>query len=322
MATCGVYVASDSAASLALAMPERDDAGHRGGHRGDGGHGAGAVPGGVADGVPRRRAAAAGPAAPGRPPRPGTSRIMPSTDDDRRAGDQQAAVAAAEVVARAAPATAPAMPTPSRTSPSSGERRLRLPVAAATGEDGHHVLTGGDAGRAPPRPGRRSAVPKPATRSDVPPGHVERAEPRVGEVLHDRAAGPSRRRRPGRRPSTDGDRRRGRAPPARMTRRACFGVPPLAAIRARVRGLPAGADREGRAGQQHHLEQRHHHDQHDDRDERVVGRGLPLRELGREHGVRGRVLDDRARQHGRADAGSGPRTSSQETGPPPTSQVA
>ena len=133
----------------------------------------------------------------------------------------------------------------------------------------------------------------------MPPGQVERPEPGVGVVLHDREQGPAD-------PDAQDDaQHRGddaedqpsrEDHAARLLRRTSAG-----GHQGQGPGLPAGADRERRAGQEHHLEQRHHHDQHDDRDERVVGRGLPLRELGREHGVRGRVLDDRARQHGRAD---------------------
>ena len=81
-------------------------------------------------------------------------------------------------------------------------------------------------------------------------------------------------------PEHRGRRRRGPAPPARITRRDCFGVPPLAAISARVRDCRRAPTANAGPGQQHHLEQRHHHDQHDDRDRRVVGRGLPLRDAG------------------------------------------
>ena len=93
------------------------------------------------------RGAAAGPGAPGRRPRrarPGSCRAPTMTAEPAISRLPSPPLRSLRAPA---PATAPAMPTPSRTSPSSGERRLGLPVAPTTGEDGHHVLTGGDEGR-------------------------------------------------------------------------------------------------------------------------------------------------------------------------------
>ena len=296
MATWGVYVASDSAASLALAMPSAT------------------TPATVAAtaataGTVRVRCRAASRTA-YRATR-GSRRARRASDghhdghdqdhaehrDHRRAGDQQAAVAAAEVVARR-PGHGAGDADAEQDEPEQRRAQARLPVAPATGEDGHHVLTGGDGGR--DHRGQEGAQhAEPRDEEDVPPGQVERAEPGVGVVLHDREQGPAdadAQDDAQHRGHHAEDQPSGEDHAARLLRRTSAG-----GHQGQGPGLPSGADRERRAGQEHHLEQRHHHDQHDDRDERVVGRGLPLRELGREHGVRGRVLDDRARQHCRAD---------------------
>ena len=83
-------------------------------------------------------------------------------------------------------------------------------------------------------------------------------------------------------------------PPGLLRRTARRGHQRQAAL------LLAGADRERRAGQQHHLDQRHHRDQRDHRDGGAVRAELP--HLGRDLRGRRRVGDHRTRGDDGADA--------------------
>ena len=118
----------------------------------------------------------------------GTTRIMPSTETTA----EPAISRLPSPPDRAAPATGhgPAMPTPSRTQPEQRRPQARLPVAPPAGQHRHHVLTRGDAGR-DHRGQERAQHAEARDEQDVPPGQVERPEPRVGEVLHDRQQGPA-----------------------------------------------------------------------------------------------------------------------------------
>ena len=281
----------------------------RRGDRGDGGHGAGAVTGGVAYGVAatsgRRRASRArrprrrGPAGSCRAPRP---RRSPRSADSSPGG-----------LRAPGPATA-AMPTPSRTSPRSGERRL-VAVTATPGQDRDDVLA--EAIQPGTTAARKALATRTPRRARVPTGHLERAPTRCRRSAARPAAGPSRREAEhhpddrGQTPST--------SPAARMTRRACFGVPPLAAIRARVRDCrraptanagPASSTTSRRAITTIRTSAA------------ITASSVGPSTAGTRRGARsrGRVLHHRARQHQRAD-----RVERHHlvhvTGPPPISQV-
>ena len=135
--------------------------------------------------------------------------------------------------AGAAPYADPAMPTPSSTRPTRGERSDGSPVTTPTREDRDHVLAGGDPGRHH-RGQQRAEHPEPGDPGQVQPRHLERPEPVVGPGLEQRFEEPRdpdararRRRTAATLPSTSAL--------AMTTRRDCFGVPPVAAIRARLR---------------------------------------------------------------------------------------
>ena len=145
-------------------------------------------------------------------------------------------------------------------------------------------------------------------------GTLEGPEPRRSEALHQRQQQP----RPSADAEHDADAPRRPAPSTtplpRITRRACGGVPPEAAISARVRDVAAGADGEGRPGEQDDLDQRHHDDQHDDRDasRRCRCRSPRCSAVGRDVG--GGSASDGARERPRPPIALSARTSAQGPG--------
>ncbi len=156
----------------------------------------------------------------------GTSRIIPSTETTAAAAIEDLAVAAGAEDGQADAA---------EQQHQADERRAvaGAAVAATTGEHGDDVLARGDPGRH--HGGEEGAEqPEAGDAQQVQRLDLERAQPAVGEVLHDREQRPADA--PGRapRPSTAAV-APSTTPAARMTRRACFGVPPLAAISASVR---------------------------------------------------------------------------------------
>ena len=122
---------------------------------------------------------------------------------------------------------------------------------------------------------------------------------RVGEVLHDGQQRPADAR-PSTTPRTaaaaPSTTPRGEDDAARLLRRTAAGRHQ----RQRAR-LTARADGERRPGQQHHLEQGHHHDQHERGDVGVVGLVSSPGSSRRQLGVRRRVVDDCAGEDERAD---------------------
>ena len=301
------------ASSLVIADAEGDHPGHGRRHRGDRGHGAGAVPGRVADGVPQRPAAAAATAAPARPGPP-----APAGSSRARPGSRAPAMRNSPPAPLAPDADAGDADTEQHQAEQRRPQRRRA-VAAAAGQHRDDVLPRGEAGRHDG--GQEGAEQAEAGDADAGAATAPRtARTSCREPLDAAAAAAA--------PTTDAEQRpRARRPtppsttaPAEDDPRACRGVPPVAAIRARLRCLPAGADRERRAGQQHHLEQGHHHDQHEHRDVRVVGAACRSCISGGSSEAGGGSAIT-ARDATMAPMSLSSRTVAHETGPPSTSHA-
>ena len=236
------------------------------------------------------RAAVAGPACASVATTTGTSRIMPSTATTAEPAISHAAVARAGGADHGAGDAEPDQEQAEQRRAQAG-----LAVAATPGQHGHHVLPRGDP-RRHDRGQEGAQQPERRATSARCSGLTSNGPSQESEKCWTTGSSAQPTTTPRTTPSTAAappeDQTAGEDHAARLLRRT-------SARRHQGQGprLTAGADGERRPGEQHHLEQCHHHDQHDDRDPRLVDLGLPLPDLGGQRGVGWRVLDHRAREH-------------------------
>ena len=287
--------------------PEGDDPGHGRGHGRDRGHGASAMARGVADGVPRDERQSPAEARQGRDDHR-DQQDHAEHGYDRGRGDGTRWRSPGLV----APLSAePAMPRPTSTRPRSGERRLCLGHRHPASTPRHP-----DARRS--RPARRCQEARPAARTPTRTGnagrHLERAEP-ASRTAGPGAAAPSQRPCPRPTPSAAA------TPPITIAAGAETagpdGVPPLAAIRARVRDCRRAPT--ANAGPARRPTSRMAITTMRTTTTEGGVKSGSLRDLVGPRGAGRRVPDDRAREHERPIPLRA--RSAQVTGPPPTSQV-
>ena len=150
------------------------------------GHGAGAVPVGVADGVPQHQRAAGRTAAASAGEHDRHQQDHPEHGRDRaerRSANSPPLTATAGAARRAGDADAE-QDQPEQRRPERGRRSPRRPASTATTSWREARYAGTTAAR------NALSRPKPATPSQVQPRHLERPEPRVGALLEQRLQQP------------------------------------------------------------------------------------------------------------------------------------